>query len=89
MEPDKIQGLKEQTESELLKIMNHSTLGKVAQEYCKSASGAITVELKLGTTELQPKLDAASRGQEAKKVCLKLVRPCPDNGDPEGCWQRC
>lgn len=84
-----LEQLRNEIEPILLEALTNSKLGETFQKYGISASEAVEVELKLDTTKLSSsKTLQALNPQDIVIWCSQLVRPCPDDGRPEGCWQR-
>ena len=91
MNNDNLQQLKEDVEPKLLEVLNSSNLMDVLQNYDISTE-ALTLEIKLDTTKLQPNDSSEEqKTRQAEIILLSARRFCPCNRlvDPvtKCCWK--
>ncbi|MHC5597383.1 MAG: hypothetical protein ACYTXC_15825 [Nostoc sp.] len=88
--------LQDEIQQEMYKILNKSELDNVLKKYGISAEEVLRIQYILDLTKYQS--SGATQGSQAQKsllgnfahspieVALKLVRPCPIDNNPDGCW---
>lgn len=88
--------LEDEIQREMYDILNKSNLANVLKKYGISAQEVLKIQYVLDLTKYQSS-DAAEDLQAQKsllgnlgrrpiEVALKLVKPCPIDNNPDGCW---
>ena len=70
--------------------LNNSNIGEVLEQYGISAQDFLKLQHTLDLNQLQfNQVGVYQQNKKFLQACMVLRKPCPIDGDPDGCWMSC